>query len=470
MTKPAINTIDYGKIPPQALDLEEAVIGAVMLEKDAILMVNTFLTAEMFYKTSHQLMYQAIIDLQLITSPIDILTVTTQLRKNDTIDTVGGPFYITQLTSKVSSAAHIQYHARIIEQKYLQRQVIVKATEYLGKAYDDTIDVNDLIDEFTIDIMKINTGVISQMQQIGAAVEKSIDHIHELVAGNVEPFGIKTRLKKFDRATNGLQKGVTIIAARPGMGKTAFVLQLINNITADQNIPTALFELEMFEEQLIRWMQSQRTGIKNEWIKKGYGYLNQKDVVQIERASVKLKDAPLFVDYTPGINIMQLRSKAIQLKNTQDIQLIIIDYMQLMGNVNKSNKGFQNREGEVSEISRGIRELSKELDIPIIALSQLNRGVLNRTDKRPNLGDLRESGAIEQDADMVIFIHRPEKFGIIEDENGDSLIGVTELIFAKHRDGGNSPVEINFDAETISFNDLESDNPNQFTEPSTDPF
>jgi len=455
---------DYGKIPPQALDIEEAVIGAVILEKNAILMVNTFLSSEMFYKEAHQKIYNSIIELQLNFLPVDLLTVTEHLRKNNQLDMVGGPFYLTELTGRISSAANIETHARIIEQKYIQRQLIRISSEYHDKSFDDSIDVNDLIDSFTIDIMKINNGVTKQIQQIGPAVDKSMDYIAELMTGNVKPYGLKTNLKAFDNATNGLQKGVTIIAARPGMGKTSFILQLINNITVDQKIPTALFELEMFEDQLIRWMQSQRTGIQNQRIKKAYGYLETEDINQIEKESFKLKHAPLYVDFTPAINIIQLRSKAIQLKNTHDIQLIVIDYMQLMGSVHK----HQNREGEVAEISRGIHELSKELDIPIIALSQLNRSVLSRTDKRPSLGDLRESGSIEQDAETVIFIHRPEKYGILEDENGASLIGVAELIFAKNRDGDNMPVEVRFDGATLSFTDLETEHPDFRIEPLKD--
>lgn len=458
--------LEYDKIPPQAIDIEEAVIGAIMLEKNAMLEVNTFLKSEMFYKSGHQVIFQVIVNMQMVGAQVDILTVTEELRKKDQLDEVGGPFYITQLTSKVSSAAHIVYHAKIIEQKFIQREVIRVSSEYLQRGYDDSIDVSDLIDAFTIQIMKINTGITTQVQQIGAAVERNLDYIAEVMAGNIKPFGIKTHLTKFDRKTNGLQKGVTIIAARPGMGKTSLILQLINNISVDQNIPIALFELEMFEEVLVRWMIAQRTGIENTRLKKPYGQLEESDIFVLEKEANKIKHAPFYVDFSTSLNIIQLRSKLIQMKQMHNIQVAIVDYLQLMAPVHKS----QNREGDVSEMSRGLHDLSKELDMPIIALSQLNRAVLTRPDKRPNLGDLRESGAIEQDADMVIFIHRPEKYGITHDDDGNSLKGVTELIFAKHRDGDNTPVEIFFDDTKVTFKDLVYEHPDTRVEKDTDPF
>jgi replicative DNA helicase len=460
-----MDSTNYGKIPPQSIDMEKAVLGAIMLEKHAILTVGTFLKSEMFYSPSHQKIYESVINLSLTGSPIDLLTITEYLRKKDELDLVGGPFYITELCTKISSAANIEYHAKIIEQKYIQREVIRISSIYIEKGYDDATDVSDLIDNFTLEMMNINKGSIKQVQQIGEAVEKSIDYLFDVMAGKVQPFGIRTLINKIDKKTNGLQKGVTIIAARPGMGKSSLVLQFVNNIAVDQEIPTAFFEMEMFEPQFVRWLQSQRTGIDNERLKMPFGKLSPEEINLIEKESYKIKHAPLYVDFTPAINIIQLRSKAIQLVHQHGIKLIIIDYLQLMSNAGR----YQNREGEVSEISRGIRELSKELDLPIIALSQINRQNENRSNKKPTLSDLRESGAIEQDADTVIFIHRPEKYGFTEDENGNSLIGVIELIYAKNRDGDNESVKIFFDGSRLTFSDekpqnIDFSNPNEFIE------
>lgn len=451
---------DFGKMPPQAIDFECAVLGAVMLETDAIYNVSSFLKPYMFYKMDNMNIYQAILDLQLQALPVDILTVTEQLRKTDKLDESGGLFYVTTLTGKISSAANIETYARIIEQKYIQRELIRITSEYNALAYDDNIDIKDTIDSLTLALMNVTGGIINEVQHVSILVESSIDYIHNMVAGKINPYGILTRLNSFDRVTGGLQKGLNIIAARPGMGKTAFILQLINNISIDQSVPTALFELEMHQNQLIRWLYSQRTLIYNNDIKKGR--LSKDQLNNIEKEAYKIKNSPLYIDDTPGINIIQLRSKAIRLKHSYNIQLIIIDYLQLMNGVEKK----QNRETEVSEISRGLQQLSRELDIPIIALSQLNRQSVNRTDKRPNLSDLRESGAIEQDADMVLFIHRPEYYGQLEDNEGNSLAGITELILAKHRDGTNDIVKILFKNDSVTFSDIPSDDINKYFEPS----
>lgn len=451
---------DYGKIPPQAIDLEMAVLGAVMLEKNAIYMVSSFLTSEMFYNDAHKTIYQAVIDLQLIGVAIDVLTVTEQLRKKQDIDTVGGEYYLSRLMAKVSSAAHIDEHARIIEQKYLQREVIRITSEFNQSAYDSAADVSEIIDSITLQIMNINKDINNEPEHIKYQAEKNIDHLHELILGKEQPYGIKTKLAKLDLATNGIQKDLIIIAARPGMGKTSFTIQLANNIAIDQQIPTALFELEMNKERVVRWMVAQRTGIHNDLIKKGKG-LEKEEINQIEIATHKIMQSELYIDDTAALNIIELRSKAIRLKQQHNIELIIIDYLQLMKSVNRKNS----REEEVSEISRGLKQLQKELDLPVIALSQLNRKIEERTDKRPKLSDLRESGSIEQDSDTVIFLNRPEKNGesqcYVDDEEIDST-GVAELFFAKHRDGENDTVVLRFNAKTVSFENFENNDPDKW--------
>lgn len=455
-----VNEFEYGKLPPQAIDMEEAVLGACMLERDAIYTVGSLLTAEMFYKQSHQLIYQAIIDLQIKSAEIDILTVTEQLRIKDELDIVGGPYYITQLASKVSSAAHINEHARYIIQRYISRRIIQITSEYQSRAYDESIDVKEVIDALMLDIMNIEHDVVNEPEHVKVQAEKNLDYIEDLLSGKINPYGIRTKLRKLDRVTGGIQKDYILIAARPSMGKTSFTIQLVNNICIDQAIPTALFELEMSKNRIVRWLISQRTGIYNEHLRTVKGYIKLEDLSTIENATAKIMDAPLFIDDTPAINILQLRSKLIKLKHTQNIELAIVDYLQLMSGVSKYN----NRNEVIGAISRGIKQIQKELNIPIIALSQMNREVERRPEKRPKLADLRESGDLEQDPDTVIFIHRPEKYGLEHYDNGESTEGIAELIFAKHRDGGNDIVQVRFDKKTVSFKNIEENNPNQFIE------
>ena len=447
--------LDYGKLPPQAIDLEEAVLGAIMLEKDAIIAVMDIIQPESFYKEGHQKIFKAVLDLSQELQPIDILTVTEELRKRDELDIVGGPFYITQLASRVSSAAHIEYHARIIAQKHIQRELIRVSTEIQSKAYDDTIDVNDLIDFSESELFKVAEGNIKkETTKINLIIQEAITQIEE--AGKREDglSGVPSGYTKLDRVTSGWQRSdLVIIAARPSMGKTAFVLSMTRNMAIDHNQGVALFSLEMSSVQLVNRLIVSETELSSDKIRNGR--LEPFEWEQLEYKIKRLVDANIYIDDTPAISVFELRAKCRRLMSQQKVDIIIIDYLQLMTGPAET-KG--NREQEVSMISRSLKGIAKELNVPIIALSQLNRSVEMRSGtKRPQLSDLRESGAIEQDADMVLFIHRPEKYGFIEDEEGNSLLGIAEIILAKHRNGALADIKLRFRNELAKFEDLEED-------------
>jgi len=447
--------LDYGKLPPQAIDLEEAVLGAIMLEKDAIIAVMDIIRPESFYKEAHQKIYKAVLDLSQELQPIDILTVTEELRKRDELDIVGGPFYITQLASKVSSAAHIEYHARIIAQKHIQRELIRVSTEIQGRAYDDSIDVNDLIDFSESELFKVAEGNIKkETTKINLIIQEALSQIEE--AGKREDglSGVPSGYTKLDRVTSGWQRSdLVIIAARPSMGKTAFVLSMTRNMAIDHNQGVALFSLEMSSVQLVNRLIVSETELASDKIRNGR--LEPFEWEQLEYKIKRLVEANIYIDDTPAISVFELRAKCRRLMSQQKVDIIIIDYLQLMTGPTET-KG--NREQEVSMISRSLKGIAKELNVPIIALSQLNRSVEMRSGtKRPQLSDLRESGAIEQDADMVLFIHRPEKYGFIEDEEGNSLLGMAEIILAKHRNGALADIKLRFRNELAKFEDLEED-------------
>ncbi|MEA3316872.1 MAG: replicative DNA helicase [Bacteroidota bacterium] len=451
--KKAIQSNEYGKLPPQAIDLEEAVLGAILLEKNAIIAVMDLISHESFYKESHQEIYKAAIHLSQELQPIDILTVTEELRKREQLDNIGGPFYITQLTSKVASSAHIEYHARIIAQKHIQRELIRVSTEIQEKAFDDTIDVDDLMDFSEAELFKIAEGNIKkETSKINAVMKEAIRQIEEASQREDGLSGVPSGYTKLDRITSGWQKtDLVIVAARPSMGKTAFVLSMTRNMAVQHKQSVAMFSLEMSSIQLVNRLIVSETELASEKIRNGN--LEQHEWTQLDSKIKNLVEAPIFIDDTPGISVFELRAKCRRLKSQYDIDIIIIDYLQLMTGPPET-KG--NREQEISTISRSLKGIAKELNVPIIALSQLNRSVeLRSGSKRPQLSDLRESGAIEQDADMVLFINRPEKYGILEDEDGNSTQGIAEIIIAKHRNGALDDINLRFTDYLAKFEDLE---------------
>ncbi len=435
---------EMGKLPPQALELEESVLGAIMLETDAFPLVSDILKPECFYKIAHQRIYEAIQSLYLLQEPIDMHTVTEQLRKIGTIDEVGGSYYITLLTTKVNSAAHLEFHAKIIVQKYLARELIRIASDIQTKAFDDKTDVDDLMQEAESKLFEVSHNNLKKdVIQINPVIEEA--RIRMQQAASLEGVsGVSSGFHALDKITSGWQRSdLIIIAARPAMGKTSFVLSMAKNMAVDNNVPVAVFSLEMPNVQLVNRLIMNVCQLDGEKIKSGQ--LNTREWDDFEKNITRLMDAPIYVDDTPSLSVSELRTKARKLVKEHGIQCIIIDYLQLM---NASGMHFGSREQEVSTISRSLKGLAKELDIPIIALSQLNRGVESRTGtdgKRPQLSDLRESGAIEQDADLVCFIHRPEYYKINEDPNtGQSLIGLAEILIAKHRNGATGDFYLRF--------------------------
>lgn len=446
-----------GKLPPQATDLEEAVLGALMLEKDALTNVIDILKPESFYKEGHKAIYQAIYDLFQDSEPIDILTVTNKLRTDGKIEMVGGPYYITQLTNKVSSAANIEYHARIIVEQSIKRELIRISSEIQRDAFEDTTDVFQLLDRMEQALFDVSeSNIRKEYDSMKNVMTQALEEIQARKDHQDGLTGVPSGLTNLDRLTSGWQKSdLVIIAARPAMGKTAFVLSTIRNAAVDHGQACAIFSLEMSSVQLVNRLISGEAELESEKIKKGN--LAEHEWAQLVHKTANLTKAPIFIDDTPALSILELRAKCRRLKQQHDIQLIVIDYLQLMsGDSSKSGGGAGNREQEIASISRSLKNLAKELSVPVIALSQLSRAVETRGgDKRPQLSDLRESGSIEQDADMVMFLYRPEYYGITQDENGMPTQGIGEVIVAKHRNGSLDTVQLKFIGKYTKFTDLD---------------
>ena len=444
-----------GVVPPQAVELEETVLGALMLEKDSIIAVQEYITADAFYTEEHRLIYKAIESLSAELKPIDLYTVTERLKARKELKKVGGAAYLAQLTQKVGSAANIEFHAKIIAQKYVQRELIRSATEIQRRSYDEDQDVTDLIGFAESEIFKVAEGHVKRsVQNAKDILAKALAQI-EQASKNTSAFnGVPSGFMAIDRVTLGWQPSdLIIIAARPSMGKTAFVLAMARNMAIDHEAPVAFFSLEMSAVQLMMRLIVAETGLSGTDIKSGR--LTPEQWRHLESATKPLGTAPLYIDDTPALSVFEFRSKARRLKIHHDIKIIVIDYLQLMTG-NQDSKG--NREQEVAFISRTLKAIAKELDIPIIALSQLNRSTETRGgSKRPQLSDLRESGAIEQDADIVAFIHRPEYYGINTDENGMPTAGMAEIIIAKHRNGAVTDVKLRFLKDQARFADMDAD-------------
>jgi len=454
--KGTVINLEQGKIPPQAVDLEEAVLGAMMIDKKGVDDVIDIIHSDAFYKPAHQFIYEAIFKLFENSEPIDLLTVSNQLRKDEKLEAVGGDFYLINLSQKVSSAAHIEFHARIILQKFIQRRLITISSEIITNSYDETVDVFDLLDEAETKLFDITQGNLKKSSETSQnLVTQALKKIEEI--SNTEGMsGVASGFSKLDGLTSGWQPSdLVIIAARPGMGKTAFVMSMAKNMAIDFNLPVAIFSLEMSSVQLITRMISSETGISSEKLRKG-----NLETYEWEALNVKVKNlsnAPVFIDDTPSLSVFDLRAKARRLVSQHDVRIIIIDYLQLM-TAGTNSKGTGNREQEISMISRNLKALAKELNVPVIALSQLSRAVETRGgSKRPLLSDLRESGAIEQDADIVSFIYRPEYYGLTEwdDEERTPCEGQAEFIVAKHRNGGLENIKMKFIGRLAKFTNLE---------------
>jgi replicative DNA helicase len=423
--------IELGKLPPQAVDLEEAVLGALMLDKDALSNAIDILKPEAFYKEANQRIFAAIQSLFTKAEPVDILTVTQQLKKTGELEIAGGAFYITQLTNRIASSANVIMHSRIVLEKYLQRELIRISTNTLQHAYEDSADVFDLLNVAEQNLFSISqTNIRKDFEAIRPILGRTIKEIE--AARNHELSGVQSGFTSLDRITGGWQRSdLIILAARPGTGKTAFVVTMARNAAVEFNKPVAIFSLEMTANQLVSRFISGETELPADKLRKGE--LREHEYQQLNSKISRLVDAPIYIDDTPALSIFEFRAKARRLKAQHQISMIIVDYLQLMVS---GQEGKFSREQEVSMISRSLKAIAKELDVPIIALSQLSRAVEQRGGtKRPQLSDLRESGAIEQDADIVMFIYRPDMAGITQDENGMSTDGMAEIIIAKHRNG-----------------------------------
>jgi len=445
---------NHGKLPPQAVDLEEAVLGALMLEKEAVNTVIDILQPQSFYKETHQKIFAAIQDLFQRSEPVDILTVTHELKNRGELDVVGGPYYITQLTNRVASAANIEFHARVISQKYIQRELIRISSQIITDAYDDTTDVFTLLDTAETNLFGVAEGNIRKSYaSMSDLIRESIEQIENAKNKESGVIGVASGFTALDRVTSGWQPSdLVIIAARPAMGKTSYVLSLARNAAVDFKIPVAFFSLEMSSVQLVTRLVSAESEISSEKLRSGN--LRGDELQQIHSRITELSEAPLFIDDTAGLSVFELRAKARRLKSKHDIQLLIVDYLQLMSGGGDNKTG--NREQEISMISRSLKSIAKELNIPVLALSQLSRAVETRGgDKRPQLSDLRESGSIEQDADMVQFIHRPDYYGLTEDEEGNPTKGIANIIIAKHRNGSVCDVQLKFIDTLAKFQDFE---------------
>ena len=441
----------FGHLQPQAIDIEKVVLGALMIDKDAFTVVSEIIKPETFYEARHQKIYEAVQSLNLQEKPVDIMTVTEELRHKGTLEEVGGPSYIVELSSQVASSAHIEYHAHILAQKFLARQLIQFASMIETDAFDETVDVDDLMQKAEGALFEISQ---KNMLQDYVQIDTIVDQAHQLLlqAANREGglTGVPSGFRKLDDITAGWQPSdLIIIAGRPAMGKTSFALSIAKNIAVDYRKPIAFFSLEMNNVQLVNRLISNVCSIPGNKILNGQ--LTPDEWERFDSNIRKMQGAPIYVDDTPGLSIFELRTKARRLVREHNIEVLMIDYLQLM---NANGMRFNSRQEEVSTISRSLKSLAKELNIPVLALSQLSRAVEQREGvegKRPQLSDLRESGAIEQDADMVLFVHRPEYYHILQDEKGNNLHGMAQIIIAKHRKGATGDVLLNFRGEYTRF-------------------
>ena len=445
----------FGHLQPQAIDIEKVVLGALMIDKDAFTVVSEIIKPETFYEARHQKIYEAVQSLNLQEKPVDIMTVTEELRHKGTLEDVGGPAYVVELSSQVASSAHIEYHAHILAQKFLARQLIQFASMIETDAFDETVDVDDLMQKAEGALFEISQ---KNMLQDYVQIDTIVDQAHQLLlqASNREGglTGVPSGFRKLDDITAGWQPSdLVIIAGRPAMGKTSFALSIAKNVAIDYRKPIAFFSLEMNNVQLVNRLISNVCSIPGNKILNGQ--LTPDEWERFDSNIRKMQGAPIYVDDTPGLSIFELRTKARRLVREHGIALLMIDYLQLM---NANGMRFNSRQEEVSTISRSLKGLAKELNIPVLALSQLSRAVEQRDGpegKRPQLSDLRESGAIEQDADMVLFVHRPEYYHILQDEKGNDLHGMAQIIIAKHRKGATGDVLLNFRGEYTRFSNPE---------------
>ena len=444
---------NFAHVQPQAVEIERVVLGALMVDSDAFSVVSELLKPETFYEPRHQKIYEAIRNMNMDERPVDIMTLNDELSKMGEIDKVGGVDYLMEISSQVASAAHVESHARILAEKYMQRQLIHFAGDIETKAYDSSVDVDELMQQAEGSLFQISQNNMKQdFTQVAPVVKNAVEILQRAASNKGGLTGIPTGYTGMDEITSGWQASdLVIIAGRPAMGKTSFALSIAKNVAVDYGVPIGFFSLEMNNVQLVNRLISNVCEVSGRKILNGQ--LDPSDWERLDKRIGRLTDAPIYVDDTPGLSVFELRTKARRLVREKGVKIIMIDYLQLM---NANGMKFGSRQEEVSTISRSLKGLAKELDIPVLALSQLSRNVENREGlegKRPQLSDLRESGAIEQDADMVLFVHRPEYYHIYQDEKGNDLHGMAQIIIAKHRKGSTGDVLLNFRGEFTRFQD-----------------
>ncbi len=454
-------TVGFAKMPPQALDIEEAVLGAILLQKEAIFDVMEFLKPESFYKEAHQHIFAAMLVLINRHDPIDFMTVTMELRRQGAMEIVGGPSYLTGLTNRLTSGSNVIVHARYVQEMAIKRQLIQVSSAIEKNAYEDTSDVFELLDDSEQKLFEIlDSNIKRNYMPINEVLEQALADLEKRKEQKDGLTGIPSGFSRLDAMTAGWQKGaLIIIAARPGMGKTAFILSASRNAAVDFGKAVAIFSLEMPAVDLATRLMSSEASIESEKLKTGK--MLDHEWGQLTSKISKLSSAPIFIDDTSALNVLELRAKCRRLKSQGKLDIVIIDYLQLMSGGNPNAPKGGNREQEIAYISRSLKQMAKELEVPVIALSQLSRDVEKRgSDKTPQLSDLRESGSLEQDADMVIFLYRPEYYGINEDENGNSLQGVGKVIISKHRAGSTGTIDLRFIGAYTKFTDLDDFNGN----------
>ena len=447
------NKVD-GKLQPQAIDLERAVLGALMIDNESLSDTIDSLHSEYFYKREHQKIFEAIVKLFNNTQPVDILTVTEELKKMGEIDFVGGLSYISELTNNIASASNTEFHARIIAEKFIKRSLISISNNIINDAFNESVDIFDLLSSAEEKLFTVTEGTLRKSyDKMSVLIKGALENIEILRNKEDTLSGIPTGFSNLDRVTSGWQASdLIIIAARPGMGKTAFALSMARNIAIDYKKAVGFFSLEMSSEQLVNRLIASEAQLGANKLRKGD--LADHEMIQLHEKIKYLSEAPIFIDDTPALTIFELRAKARRLVKNHNVGILIIDYLQLM----HAGGNAGNREQEISTISRSLKGIAKELKIPVVALSQVNRGVESRSgvgSKRPMLSDLRESGSIEQDADIVTFIYRPEYYKIFEWDNGDDSRGQAEIMIAKHRNGSLANIRLKFTAEFAKFSNLD---------------
>lgn len=445
------NVSSGSKQPPAAVDVERIVLGAMMLDTEAVPKVIETLQPESFFDKRNQLIFESMISLFEANEPIDSVSLYEELSKSEKIGSVGGPAYISKLAQDVSSAANVEYHSKIILEKWILRKLISSSMEIATNAYTGTEDVFDLLDQAETKIFEITeAGLKESYKTMQTAVRDALELFEAIHQNNTSTFSVPTGYYALDEMLGGFQKSdLIIVAARPSMGKTAFALSAARNAAIDHEVPMAIFSLEMGTTQLAMRLISAEAKLNMHSIMTGK--VKQSEAPRISRTAHRLLDAPIYIDDSAGSTVLEIRAKCRRLAAEKKIGLIIIDYLQLMS----AHSKLGSREQEISTISRSLKGLAKELNVPVIALSQLNRAVETRVDKRPQLSDLRESGSIEQDADVVIFLNRPEYYGITQFADGESTEGVAEIIIAKHRNGPTGDVRLKFIKEYARFENLD---------------